>query len=118
MLLSTQTDNVFAKCGIDEGLNVFAKAGYEALDYSMFGMTNDDHFLNNTDVEAFAKELRGKAEAVGLRFNQAQALCGRCLRRRCLCRLCRRRACRLLRFRLSCVQRKGRQNKGYQKGYV
>lgn len=73
MLLSTQTDNVFAKCGIDEGLKVFAKAGYDALDYSMFGMTGDDHFLNNCDVEAFAKELRGKAEAVGLRFNQAHA---------------------------------------------
>jgi len=34
MLLSTQTDVVFAKCGIDEGLKIFAKAGYEALDYS------------------------------------------------------------------------------------
>jgi len=73
MLLSTQTDVVFAKCGIDEGLKIFAKAGYEALDYSMFGMTGDDHFLNNCDVEAFAKELRGKAEAVGLQFNQAHA---------------------------------------------
>ncbi|MBQ5795043.1 MAG: sugar phosphate isomerase/epimerase [Kiritimatiellae bacterium] len=73
MLLSTQTDNVFAKCGIDEGLKIFAAAGYDALDYSMFGMTNDDHFLNNCDVEAFAKELRGKAEALGLVFNQAHA---------------------------------------------
>lgn len=73
MILSTQTDNVFAKCGIDEGLKIFATAGYDAIDYSMFGMTNDDHFLNNCDVEAFAKELKEKAAAVGLAFNQAHA---------------------------------------------
>lgn len=73
MLLSTQTDNVFAKCGIDEGLKVFARAGYDALDYSMFAMTNDDCFLNHCDIEAFARELRGKAEALGLSFNQAHA---------------------------------------------
>ncbi len=73
MLLSTQTDVVFSKCGIDDGLKIFAKAGYDALDYSMFGMTNDDHFLNKCDVEAFARELRAKAEAEGLCFNQAHA---------------------------------------------
>lgn len=73
MILATQTDVVFAKCGIDEGLKIFAKAGYDALDYSMFGMINDDHFLNHCDVEAFAKELREKAAAVGLVFNQAHA---------------------------------------------
>ncbi|MGN1346906.1 MAG: sugar phosphate isomerase/epimerase family protein [Eubacteriales bacterium] len=73
MLLSTQTDVVFSKCSIDEGLQIFAQAGYDALDYSMFGMTSDDHFLNHCDVEAFAKELRAKAEAVGLIFNQAHA---------------------------------------------
>lgn len=73
MLLSTQTDQVFAKCGIDEGLKIFSKAGYDALDYSMFDMTGDDCFLNSCDVEAFAKKLREKAEAVGLCFNQAHA---------------------------------------------
>ena len=73
MLLSTQTDNVFAKCGIDEGLKIFAAAGYDALDYSMFGMTSDDNFLNKCDIESFARELRGKAESVGLVFNQAHA---------------------------------------------
>lgn len=73
MHLSTQTDNVFAKCGADEGLKIFAKAGFDALDYSMFSMTGDDHFLNNCDLVAFAKELRAKAEAVGLKFNQAHA---------------------------------------------
>jgi len=73
MILSTQTSRVFAVCGEDEGLRVFAAAGYDALDYSMFGMKEDDHILNHCDAEAYARDLRAKAEALGLRFNQAHA---------------------------------------------
>ena len=73
MLLSTQTDRVFKVLSIDDGLKLFKRVGYDALDYSMFGMTNDGFFLNNCDVEAFAKELREKAEALGLKWNQAHA---------------------------------------------
>ncbi|MBQ4353753.1 MAG: sugar phosphate isomerase/epimerase [Clostridia bacterium] len=73
MLLSTQTDTVFAKCGADDGLKILAAAGYDALDYSMFGMTGDDHFLNTGDFLAYAAELKEKAAALGLRFNQAHA---------------------------------------------
>lgn len=73
MLLSTQTDVVFAKCGIDEGLKILAAAGYDALDYSMFGMTGDTHFLNTVNPKEFARELKDKAAALGLKFNQAHA---------------------------------------------
>ncbi len=73
MILSTQTSRVFAMCGEDEGLRVFANAGYDALDYSMFGMKEAAHILNNCDIEAYACDLRAKAEALGLRFNQAHA---------------------------------------------
>ena len=73
MLLSTQTDRVFNILGVDDGLKLFKRAGYEALDYSMFGMTGDGHFLNNCDFEAYARELREKAEALGLKWNQAHA---------------------------------------------
>lgn len=73
MLLSTQTDVVFAKCGIDEGLKILAAAGYDAIDYSMFGMTGDNHFLNTVNPVEFAAELKGKAAALGLKFNQAHA---------------------------------------------
>lgn len=73
MLLSTQTDVTFAKCGDDKGLKILSSAGYDAIDFSMFGMCHDDNFLNNTDFIQYAKELRKKAEDVGLRFNQAHA---------------------------------------------
>ena len=55
MLLSTQTDRVFNILGVDDGLKLFKRAGYEALDYSMFGMTADGHFLNNCVFEAYAR---------------------------------------------------------------
>lgn len=73
MLLSTQTDVTFAKCGIDKGLEILANAGYDAIDYSMFGMLNDNHFLNKEDYESFAEELRKKAASLELSFNQAHA---------------------------------------------
>ncbi len=73
MLLSTQTDNLFRRFGPDEGIRLFAEAGYDAIDYSMFEMTSDDCPLNTTDPEKFGLELRRKAEAAGLRFNQAHA---------------------------------------------
>ncbi len=73
MLLSTQTDGVFKKCGIDKGIKIFADAGYDALDFSMFDMEYDDCALNTSDFIAFAKELRNKVEASGLVFNQAHA---------------------------------------------
>ncbi len=73
MLLSTQTDNLFRRFGPDEGIRLFAEAGYDAIDYSMFEMTSDDCPLNTADPEKFGLELRKKAEAAGLRFNQAHA---------------------------------------------
>lgn len=73
MLLSTQTDRVFKICGEDKGLKIFADAGYEAIDMSLFDMEYDNCKLNHIDIIEYAKELRKKAEALGLIFNQAHA---------------------------------------------
>ena len=73
MLLSTQTDNLFHRFGPDGGIPIFAEAGFDAIDYSMFQMTADDCPLNTVDPEKYGLELRKKAEAAGLRFNQAHA---------------------------------------------
>lgn len=73
MLLSTQTDNLFHRFAPDEAIRIFAEAGYDAIDYSMFQMTSDDCPLNTADPEKFGLELRRKAEAAGLCFNQAHA---------------------------------------------
>ena len=73
MILSTQTDNLFRRFPPEEALSIFAEAGFDAVDYSMFDMTSDSCPLNTVDPEAFGLGLRKKAEAAGIFFNQAHA---------------------------------------------
>ena len=73
MLLSTQTDNLFRRFTPDEAIRILADAGFDAIDYSMFAMTDDNCPLNTCDPEKYGTELRKKAEAAGLIFNQAHA---------------------------------------------
>lgn len=73
MLLSTQTDAVFGKVGEKEGIDIFARAGYDAIDLSLFAMSNDASPLNSVDINEYAKNLRKMAEDAGLCFNQAHA---------------------------------------------
>ena len=73
MLLSTQTDLVFRVLGQKDGIDVFARAGYDALDFSMFPMTDPNNILNTCDINEYTKELRQMAADAGLRFNQAHA---------------------------------------------
>ena len=40
MLLSTQTDVVFRTLGEKDGIDVLARAGYDAIDFSMFPRQN------------------------------------------------------------------------------
>ena len=60
MLLSTQTDRVFGICGEDKGLKIFADAGYEAIDMSLFDMEYDD--CNDSIVDIALKELYNKTQ--------------------------------------------------------
>ena len=73
MILSTQTDNLFRRFPPEEALSIFAEAGFDAVDYSMFDMTSDSCPLNTVDPEAFGLGLRKKAESAGIFFNQAHA---------------------------------------------
>lgn len=73
MILSTQTDVVFRTVGYEKGIPMFAMAGFDAIDYSMFMMSDDKCELNTGDVIAHAEKLRKCAEANGIRFNQAHA---------------------------------------------
>ena len=73
MLLSTQTDVVFRTLGEKDGIDVLARAGYDAIDFSMFPMSHDACPLNTCDIELYAKNLRKMASDAGLVFNQAHA---------------------------------------------
>ena len=73
MLLSTQTDVVFRTLGEKDGIDVLARAGYDAIDFSMFPMSHDACPLNTCDIDLYAKNLRKMASDAGLVFNQAHA---------------------------------------------
>ena len=70
MLLSTETyipvinnsETYMPLCANsdEESIRLIAEAGFDALDYSMFGMRKEDHFLNHCDVEAYARQLKEK----------------------------------------------------------
>lgn len=70
MLVSTQTHQIIAAFGIEEGIKILIDAGYDALDYSFFG---DISFCQGKEGLALAKKLRKMAEERGVIFNQAHA---------------------------------------------
>lgn len=75
MLLSTQTEVVFRRVGIERGIALFADAGFDALDFTMSVEVGEDNPLDSSpeEVLAFARRLRALAGERGLRWNQAHA---------------------------------------------
>lgn len=73
MILSTQTD-VLARCfGYVESVKMLAEAGFDAIDFSMFGMEQPGNFLNTPEALETIKEMRRTADECGIVFNQAHA---------------------------------------------
>ncbi|HHW23881.1 MAG TPA: sugar phosphate isomerase/epimerase family protein [Bacillota bacterium] len=73
MEISTQTDVMFRRFGEAEAIKIFAEAGWDALDYSMFDINPATSVLTRGDFREYARLLRETAEKHGLRFNQAHA---------------------------------------------
>lgn len=73
MILSTQTHFLVDHVGHDEAIKILAKAGFDALDLSMFSMHKEGDIFYGDDAIANAKELKAKVEAAGMFFNQAHA---------------------------------------------
>jgi L-ribulose-5-phosphate 3-epimerase len=73
MLLSTQTHALSDAFGDEKAIRILAENGYDAADYSMFGMERPDHFLNTPESEAHIKNLRRVAGEIGIVFNQSHA---------------------------------------------
>ena len=73
MILSTQNDVLARAFGYRKSVEILAKAGYDAVDLSMFGTFAGDNFpFGDNDIE-FARELDKVAKANGVFFNQAHA---------------------------------------------
>ena len=70
MLFSTQTDMLARTFGLEKAMEMFAEAGYPALDISLFNR-NEPPFVG--DFREYAEKIRSKADALGIKFIQAHA---------------------------------------------
>ena len=59
--------------GDEDNVCMICEAGFDALDYSMFRMQNDDDILNKPDYRKHVTEIRDIVESYGKFFNQAHA---------------------------------------------
>ena len=58
MKISTSTHHIFQMYGMEEGMKMFANAGFEAIDYGMFHLPwNGDMFVKSSETE-FADYFR------------------------------------------------------------
>jgi sugar phosphate isomerase/epimerase len=73
MLISTQTAIFSQKFGDHDAIKLLAKAGYDALDYSMFGMLGENSPLKGEDYQKYAKSLKKTADEYDIIFNQSHA---------------------------------------------
>lgn len=73
MIISTQTDSFQRNFGEHEAIKMLAKVGFDALDYSMFGILHKDHPLYKDDYKEYAASLRRTADECGIVFNQSHA---------------------------------------------
>ena len=79
MKLSTEIDSIANFVGQEKAVEMVAKAGFNAWDFSMFAMGKVDggslvdHPLNKSDYVSYAKMLRKVGEDNGIRCNQSHA---------------------------------------------
>lgn len=73
MLLVTNTNPLSSRFGDEKAIEMFADAGFDALDYSAFHLRDDDSPLLKSDYKEYAANLRKIAESKGISFTQAHA---------------------------------------------
>lgn len=72
MLLSTQTEYLTNRFGMEKGIRMLCEAGFDALDFSMFSLGNENDPLN-TEGNAYIENIKKTANEYGVVFNQAHA---------------------------------------------
>lgn len=73
MLLVTDTHPLSSRFGDEKAIEMFAKAGFDALDYSAFHARSDDSPIMKSGYKEYAAHLKKVAESNGISFVQAHA---------------------------------------------
>ena len=73
MKLVNQTDVISKRMGDEAAVRIICESGFDALDYSMFGMSNDDCILNTPDFKNHIRKISDIAASYGVTFEQAHA---------------------------------------------
>ncbi len=73
MKICNQTEVLGEKYGDITAVKMICEAGFDALDYSMFKMKDDDCVLNGDDFKSYVEELKSVADSYGVPFRQAHA---------------------------------------------
>lgn len=78
-MLLVQTSACAKGFGDAEGIKLIAEAGYDAVDYSLSCLKNDDHILNGDEYKSYVSMLNEEAEKNNIIFTQAHGVYGLCV---------------------------------------
>ncbi len=73
MKLVAHTESIAPRLGDIAAVEMISKSGFDAIDYSMFFMTDDDNVLEKEGFRNYVKNLRNIATVNGVTFEQAHA---------------------------------------------
>ena len=73
MKLSMPTEMLRIRFGDVKSIEIIAEAGFDAYDYSMFFMQNENDILNMDDYKSHIEKLKETAKKCGISCNQAHA---------------------------------------------
>lgn len=73
MIVSCQTNRMDGRIGRRNTIKAIKDAGFDAYDFSLYGMTKEDAELSVENFRTTAMELRKYADEIGIACNQAHA---------------------------------------------
>lgn len=74
MMILSQTISCASKFGETKSIELIAKAGFDAIDYSMSPMKSDNCILNSSEYKKYVYELCETTKRNGVYFNQGHAV--------------------------------------------
>ncbi len=73
MKISTQTGSIARKIGDEKAIVKLAKAGFDAMDYSLYIHDTETGVYTGKDFDKYAKKIKTVADAAGIQFGQIHA---------------------------------------------